>query len=72
MIESRMNRTITESRHVAKLIDRMKGQFAYDPHKASRLEIGQERPEQKPSEKPMKEEQGRPKWSVDKNGCLNL
>ena len=28
IIESRMNRTITESKHVIQLMDKMKGQFA--------------------------------------------
>lgn len=57
-----MNRTITESRHVIKLIDKMKGQFAYDPQKVSRLETEQEKTDIKPSEKMIKEEKSKPKW----------
>jgi hypothetical protein len=37
-----MNRTITESRHVNNLMDKMKGQFAYDRQKGSRLETERE------------------------------
>jgi hypothetical protein len=34
-----MNRTLTESRHVIQLMDKMKGQFAnQDKHKLSRVE----------------------------------
>jgi len=38
MMESRMNRTITESKHVINLMDKMKGQFAENRQKPSRLE----------------------------------
>jgi hypothetical protein len=44
-IESRMNRTLTESRHVIHLIDKMKGNFGADKTKQSRLET---EPEPKP------------------------
>lgn len=33
-----MNRTLTESRHVIHLIDKMKGQFAVDKTKGNRVE----------------------------------
>lgn len=68
MIESRMNKTITESKHVVNLMDKMKGQFAYDKQKLSRIETEKDiKPEQKnnegnkPSEKSMKEEKTRGK-----------
>jgi len=39
LIESRMNRTLTESRHVIQLMDKMKGQFATDKQtRMSRVE----------------------------------
>lgn len=37
-MESRMNRTLTESRHVIHLMDKMKGQFPTDKPRMSRIE----------------------------------
>lgn len=46
-----MNRTLTESRHVIHLIDKMKGQFAVDRSKLSKVEEVDARAEMKEYEK---------------------
>jgi hypothetical protein len=46
-----MNRTLTESRQVIFLIDKMKGQFAQDRNKPSRIDTQEDIPEAKEFEK---------------------
>ena len=69
-----MNRTITESKHVINLIDKMKGQFAQSKQKPSRLQTDPDLKQEKKEEErgSFKQDKARFKKQTDKPVTFNL